>query len=193
MTNLNWEKIIRTAQAGDFELFNKAVDTLHHNSEYWLKLKNITDYSEDDTWEIFSNAMLKLKQKILEHTLSMIDDYPAYIFRIAQHEWIDLCRKRNRVRQIKYSPIDMNDLNRLADMMETLSENKEKLLAALENENHLFVALAKALLSIESTCYQIIERFYYGGEKLKDMDIPSIHQKKRRCLNNLKKLILKEL
>ncbi|MFK8103158.1 MAG: RNA polymerase sigma factor [Saprospiraceae bacterium] len=196
MTQQEWIDLIQAYKKGDTNNFDKKVLRLFQE-DYRAQLLVLTE-SENDAWDVFVDAMIKFRARYLIDDLPLPRNISAFFYQMQKNVWLDLCRKRNAKRKIKYKALTAADIKQA---LTTNIENNNQFFEVQEQENNHLASLAKAIEKLCDKCRSLLERHLFDGAKLKVLktelgysgSYQTIVEKKKSCIKKLTKLFFIEL
>jgi len=191
-----WEKVVAAYKDGNERPFDQLLIKEYHK-EHKPRLLSLTR-SADDAWLIYVEAMLKFRDKFVLSDLPLPNNPDGYINRMERNIWIDICRKRNKKRQIHYVDIEVKQLGA---MLTTAVAEYDPLFEKVSNEETYLAALEIAIGKMCDKCREIIEKNIFQNIKLKTLKVEmnytgsyqAIVEKKKRCIKKLTKIFFMEL
>lgn len=197
MTQEKWITIIERFKAGQEKSFEKALIPYYKKNQF--QLFKITQ-SKEDAWTIFVESMVNFRERFLLNAERVPNNINGYIFQSQRNIWIDICRKRNKKRQIKTKAVEVAQLEGALGFG-NVATAPEYHWEEQESEESRLKSLEIAISKLCDNCRQLIERNVFDKIKLKvlreEMNYTSSYQaiveKKKRCIKKLTKLFFLEL
>jgi len=202
MTQEKWSAIIKTYKAGQTQPFEEKIMPLYKKSKGLLfNIEGLN--SEEDAWLVFSDSLVKFRQLFLIGSEPIPNNVNGFLYTAQKNIWIDICRKRNRKRQVKLNMMDKTQLEYVCAgstalaLRSVYSYQEEQVL-----ESKRLHALDRAIGKLCDNCRKIIEEHALEGKKLKVLkeemnyttsSYQAIVEKKKRCMKKLTKLFFMEL
>lgn len=198
MTQEKWITAINAFKNGQPQSFENLL--IPYYKQQQMQLYRLTE-SKEDGWTVFVESMLRFKEKLMLEAISIPNNINGYIFRIQQNIWIDMCRKRNRKKQVTIKAVETQQLENALGGRGMMQEPTIYHFETQQEEEKRLVALENAINQLCDSCKKLIERNVFDKVKLKTLKIElkmtssyqAIVEKKKRCLKKLTKLFFLEL
>lgn len=202
MTNYTWETVIKEAQSGNEEPFNRHVNDMYVQTHF-TAIQKITN-SQELTREVYTCVMTKFWERfVVKGETLPSKNINGYIYNMSRNAFLDV--KRSKKRQNECELCTKTALNLVNDY--TVYESKEETFGidSFEEEQAghdvKLKLLCESIQHLDERCRAIIRRNVYEGEMLKDLKIElgfdgtyqSIVEKKKRCIRRLSKLMFTAL
>ena len=157
MKELDGKEIIRRIEHGDVSCLEQLV-TLYQG--YCVKgLKNRTQCSDEEAEDLFIDALLDLRDKILEGKLKELSNPKSYIFGICYNKWLTSYKQKSKSMLVPDAAIYYQEYLK-ADI---LFDNEEDY--KMELTHMAYGALQK----LSDTCAKIIRYFYIERKSMVDI------------------------
>ncbi len=178
MPNLNSE---------DFKInVNKSIEKLHKASFHQVKQYILNNRGTiEDAEDLFSDACVKLIENINNDKFNEQASISTYFFSICKFSWMNHLRKK----KIEVSDNEFENDTLTGDYLIDFEDEKK---SSEEIEK-----VIKALETLGLDCKLLLKKYYFNKEKLKNIAIEMnytsqfVRVKKNRCLNALRKLVIK--
>lgn len=198
MTQEKWIPLITAFKTGQEQSFEKQLIPFYKKNQF--QLFKLTQ-SKEDSWNVFVESMVKFRERFLLGTERIPNNVNGYIFQSQCNIWIDICRKRNKKRQIQTKTVSVTQLESVVNAGKVASTQEHHHWEEQESEVNRLKALEIAISKLCDSCRQLIERNVFDKIKLKvlkeEMNYTSSYQaiveKKKRCIKKLTKLFFLEL
>jgi len=199
MNRKAWDKIVYEACNGNESLFNKAVTTNFH--DYFSE--GISKITQDDRLakDIYIASMTKFWERFILCGEPLPDcNIDGYIYTMAKNAFFE---SRRKAKTYKHGFITSADNIEILEKYNTvvLENNSVDFDDSDEHEDESTRVLRQAVQSLDDKCKKIVEQNILQNislTKLKEElgingSYNAIVQKKKRCLNHLKRILVKNL
>jgi len=174
---------------------NEAVIGFQENNEITLQSVYTSVYPKVKTYvlrnsgnetlakDIFQEAFIACWRNIKADKLSKNGNVEAYLYTIAKNKWIDYLRSS------VYKKTKLTDQETELHIVEEETND--------ENEEANKIVLKKALETLNNSCKEVLELFYFERRSMDEiskklnMTSASVRNQKYRCMNQLRNLALK--
>ena len=199
MNEVNWLQAIKEAQNGNDVLFNKTVAS-NFEGHFYQALLGIT-HEESLVRELYISTITKFWERfVLQGEKLPESNVDGYIFQMAKNAFFEMNRKKQTYKHSFVSPVESieivekySSLVGTSGYLDQFDTTKEK--------DAMVVQIHEAVQSLDDTCKEIIEQNIVQGTSLTilkdELGISgtynAIVQKKKRCLQALKRILTKQL
>ncbi len=192
-----WEKVIQAYRSGNERAFDQMIVKAYQR-DHEPRLLSLTK-SKDDAWLVYVEAMLKFRDKFVIGIAPLPKNPNGYLNRMERNIWVDICRKRNQKKQIKFVEIENHQLT--AMFAQVGQSGPDDYYDEEQKEEQYLNALEKAIGKMCDKCKEIIEKNIFQNIKLKTLKIEmnytgsyqAIVEKKKRCIKKLTRIFFLEL
>lgn len=139
--------------------------------------------NNEDARDVYQEAFIAVWRNVQlgKVTFTAFDHLNGYLFRVAQHKWIDELRKRKKSKEIHYT--------------DHIGENMAIEVLDAEDEDYLN-QVQSAYAALDGPCRQLLNRFYFQLQSLREIAQTSswteatARNNKYRCLQKLRSMVL---
>ncbi len=182
--NLQNKRLLKAIRDGD----NLVIRQLYTDCfQYTTKFVQTNNGTLDDAMECFQEALIVLFRGACKEEFVLKTDVKYFLAGVVKNIWLKELERRKKSKKILTSPdLQRNNLQETEDFDQILLE-KIKL-----DEN--YDKLSIALNEIGDNCRQLLSYTFFEKKKdkeiavLMDYALEFVRQKRKRCLNKLKKI-----
>ena len=199
MNEVNWLQAIKEAQNGNNVLFNKAVAS-NFEGHFYQALLGIT-HEETLVRELYISTITKFWERfVLQGEKLPESNVNGYIFQMAKNAFFEMNRKKQTYKHSFVTPVESIEIVEKYNSAISDSGSLDQFDSS-EESDAIITQIHKAVQSLDETCKQIIEQNIIEGTSLNILKdelgingtYNAIVQKKKRCLQALKRILTKQL